>query len=44
MWMMMKRSKFLGLIVIVSGIVPTSTKLLWKKMDLLNTGGDAIGV
>jgi len=44
MWTMMRRSYFLGLIIIVSGIVPTSTKLLWRKMELLKTGGDAIGV
>ena len=29
---------------IVSGIVPTSTNLLWRKMELIEMGGDAIGV
>ena len=42
--LIMRRSSFLGLISKVSGIVPTSTKLFWKKMELLKMGGDAIGV
>ena len=33
-----------GLIIILSGIVPTSKKLLWRKMELLKTGGNVIGV
>ena len=30
--------------IILFGIVPTSTKLLWRKMELLKMGGNAIGV
>jgi hypothetical protein len=31
-------------IFILSGIVPISSNLLWRKMKLLKTGGDAVGV
>ena len=40
----MRISLFLDLITIASGIVPTSTKLFWKKLELLKMGEDVIGV